>query len=429
MIPRYAIPEMARIWTDEYRFAKMLEVEILAAEAMSFDGLVPKKAIKTIRSRAKINVKRIQELEEEYKHDVIAFLAQLEESVGKDARYLHMGLTSSDVLDTSLAVQMKEAAEILLEDFESLANVIRKLAWKYKNLEMMGRTHGIHAEPITLGLKFASWYTEIKRAVERIKRIIGIISYGKISGAVGTFAHMSPKVEAYVCRKLKLKPEPVSTQIVPRDRHAEYLAMLAVIAGGLERFAVEIRSLQRTEIGEFMEPFSKGQRGSSAMPHKRNPVGSENICGLARLIRGYAIAALEDIALWNERDISHSCVERVAVPDATIALDFAVRRITGILEDLRVNEKRIEQNLNLTKEFLASQKIMLALVGKKLPRQQAYKLVQRNALEAWDKQESFKNAIFSDLEISALLSRKELEKCFDMSPFFKNVKVIMKRCL
>jgi len=331
MIPRYTLPEMARFWTDEYRFQKMLEVEIAVSEAMARQGKFPMSDVRLIQKRAKINVKQIEEIEKTVKHDVIAFLTQIERSVGKPARHLHLGLTSSDVLDTALALQLVSATSLLQEKLEIFTKTVARLAKKHKFTLMMGRTHGVHAEPITFGLKVAGWYSELKRAKVRLGQAKEIVSYGKISGAVGTFAHLDPGIEKTVCKKLGLNAEPVSTQIVPRDRHAQYLALLAVVASGLERFALEVRHLQRTEVLEAEESFTEGQKGSSAMPHKRNPIASENVCGLARLMRSYSQAAMENVALWHERDISHSSVERVILPDATIALDFMLHRMNRVL--------------------------------------------------------------------------------------------------
>ncbi|HEX7227241.1 MAG TPA: adenylosuccinate lyase, partial [Candidatus Binatia bacterium] len=336
MIPRYTRPEMGRIWSEENSFQKWLDIEILAAEALAQMGKVPKAAIGRIRKNARFNVERIREIEREVKHEIIAFLSSVAESIGDDARFLHLGMTSSDVMDTALAIQLKEAAAILIADVQSLMKVLRRQAYKYKSTVMIGRTHGVHAEPITFGLKFALWHQEMDRNLDRLRKAVEDISVGEISGAVGTFAQISPKVEAYVCKKSGLKPALISNQIIQRDRHAYFFATLAVIASSLEKFAVEIRHLQRTEVQEAEEPFTPGQKGSSAMPHKRNPILSENVSGLARLMRSYALAALENVALWHERDISHSSVERVIAPDATIALDFMLRRMTYVLGELCV---------------------------------------------------------------------------------------------
>ncbi len=429
MIPRYTRPEMAHIWSDDYRFLKMLDVEIYAAEAMSRMGLVPKSAIPKIRKRAKIDRERINEIEATVKHDVIAFLTQVGETIGPEARFLHLGMTSSDVLDTALGAQLKESCLHLKAGLEPLARTIKQLALKYQNTPMMGRTHGVHAEPITFGFVAASWYTEIKRAIDLMTFTADTVSYGKISGAVGTFAHLSPKVEEYVCKKMGLKPEPVSTQIVPRDRHATYLCRLAIVGGSLERIALEIRHLQRTEVQEAEEPFTKGQKGSSAMPHKRNPILSENICGLARLLRGYATAGLENIALWHERDISHSSVERIVLPDASMALDFMIARANHMLSGLVVYPENMLYNLNRSQDTIFSGTLLLALVDKGLSREQSYAMVQRNAFIARERKVPLESVVAEDPEITARLSAKEIKKCFDLSGHFKNIPYIFKRAL
>jgi adenylosuccinate lyase len=418
---------MAAIWSDERRYQIWFEIEALSAEALVREGKVPKAAIAVIRRKAKINVKRILKIEETVKHDVIAFLTQLEEVIGPEARYLHLGLTSSDVVDTALSVQIKEAGERLSDDLDAFVQTLRKLSKKYRDATMVGRSHGIHAEPITFGVKVAGWLTEARRNQQRLTAARKDIAVGKLSGAVGTFAHNHPSVEAFVCQRLGLTPEPVATQVIPRDRHAHFLVTLAVIGGMLERIATELRHLQRTEVLEAEEPFSKGQKGSSAMPHKRNPIGSENICGLARLIRGNAMAGLENIALWHERDISHSSVERVVFPDTTILLDYALNRMRGILENLQVYPERMKSNLAKTEGFLATQSLLLALVKKGLDRQKAYGMVQKHALEAWTRQKSFRDLIEADPAITKYLSPTEMAGCFDTSHHFRHVKTLMKR--
>jgi adenylosuccinate lyase len=418
---------MASIWTDKRRYEIWFMIEFLTAEAMSKNGRVPPKALGVIKKKVRIDPARIIEIEKTVKHDVIAFLSQLEESIGPEARFLHMGLTSSDVLDTAFAVQIKEAGKILEDDLVEFIRVVKELAKKYRDKPMVGRSHGIHAEPITFGIKVAGWLSEAKRNLARLKTARADVGFGKLSGAVGTFAHNDPDVEAYVCQKLGLTPEPLATQVVPRDRHAEFMTTLALVGGMLERIGFEIRHLQRTEVLEVEEAFTKGQKGSSAMPHKRNPVGSENICGLARLIRTNAMAALENIPLWHERDISHSSVERVIFPDTTILLDYTLARMTGMLKNLRVYPKRMMANLKKTEDFLASEKIMLALVHKGLDRQKGYELVQRNALEAWTKGESFKDLIMADSDIRIHLNKKELTPCFDTSKHLRHVKTLFKR--
>jgi adenylosuccinate lyase len=382
MISRYTKPEMGKIWSDENRFQKMLEVEILAAEAMTKLGTVPKSAVEKIKKKAKINIDRINEIELTVKHDVIAFLTGIVESVGPEARFLHLGMTSSDVLDTALGAQMREACLLLIKETKTLCAITEKLAKKYKYTPTMGRSHGVHAEPTTFGLKVAGWHSELKRSKERLKYALETVSYGKISGAVGTFAHLDPKVEQYVCKKMNLKPEPVSTQIVPRDRHSIYFSAIAHTASALERIAIEIRHLQRTEVAEAEEPFTKGQKGSSAMPHKRNPIISENICGLARLLRGYSMTAMENIALWHERDISHSSTERIMMPDASILLHYMLIRMQGMLANLNVYPENMQINLNKTKDVIFSGTLLLSLVDKGLTRENAYALMQKLAFEA-----------------------------------------------
>jgi adenylosuccinate lyase len=427
MIERYMRPEMGRLWTDDYRFEKMLQVELLATEALVKQKKVPASAYAAIRRKAKINVARIREIEKEVKHDVIAFVTQVAEKMGPESRFLHLGLTSSDVLDTALAVQMVEAAELLSADVRLLRQTLAALARRHAKTLMMGRSHGIHGEPITFGIKVASWYTEMGRALDRLQRAREIVAVGKLSGAMGTFAHLSPAVEAYVCKKLGLKAEPVATQVVARDRHAEYFCALAVVAAGLERIATEIRHLQRTEVLEAEEPFTKGQKGSSAMPHKRNPIASENICGLARLIRGYAQASLESVALWHERDISHSSVERVALPDATILLDFMIVRMNGVLSDLRVYPEHMQRNMSRTIEIIASQRVLLALVDKGFRREDAYRTVQAHAMNAWQNDVSFRELIDADKMIQKSLSREALDRCFDAEYYVREQKTLFKR--
>jgi adenylosuccinate lyase len=420
---------MQRIWSDEFRFKAMLEVEILAAEAMARAGKIPKSAIPVIRKKAKINIKRINRLEQTVKHDVIAFLTQVGETIGPQARFLHQGMTSSDVLDTALSVQMRQSCDMLLEDINKLLRTIKSIVNKYKNTPMMGRTHGVHAEPITFGIVAASWYSEISRAKKLIENTKELVSYGKISGAVGTFAHIDPSVERYVCSKLGLKPEPVSTQIVPRDRHAAYLCRLAIIGGSIERIATEIRHLQRTEVQEAEEPFTKGQKGSSAMPHKRNPILSENLCGLARLLRGYAATGLENIALWHERDISHSSAERVILPDASIVMDFMLARANHLLSGLQVYPQNMLKNLEKSQDVIFSGRLLLALVDKGLTREKAYAMVQRAAFISRDTGVKFESVVSDDADITRCLSAQEVAECFKLGRHFKNVPYIIKRAL
>ena len=411
MIDRYSREEMSRLWTDEHRFQTMLQVELLATEALVKEGEVPAAAYKKIKAKAKINVARIREIEKEVKHDVIAFVTQVGEGIGPEARYLHLGLTSSDVLDTALAVQMVESADLLIDDLKLLQKTIAALARKHKNTLMMGRSHGIHGEPITFGIKVAGWYAEMNRALVRLHRAQEIVRVGKLSGAMGTFAHLDPRVEAYVCKKLKLHPESVATQVVPRDRHAEFLCQLAIVAASIERIATEIRHMQRTEVLEVEEPFTKGQKGSSAMPHKRNPIASENLCGLARLVRGYAHAQLESVALWHERDISHSSVERVGLVDSLILLDFMIHRLNGVLAGLQVYPENMKRNLGRTVEIIASQRVLIALVEKGWRREDAYRVVQAHAMRAWQEHLSFRNLVEMDPQFK-VLSKDTLDGVF-----------------
>jgi adenylosuccinate lyase len=427
MIERYSRPDMARLWTDEYRFEKMLQVELLATEALVQKKKVPAAALATIRSRARIDVARIREIERDVKHDVIAFVTQVGETVGEEARYLHFGLTSSDVLDTALAVQMAEAAGLLLKDLDILQQTVGTLAKAHQKTLMIGRSHGIHGEPITFGFKVSGWYSELSRAKDRIKRAREVAAYGKLSGAMGTFAHLDPSVEEYVCKKLNLRSEPAATQVVPRDRHAEYVCELAVVAAGLERIATEIRHLQRTEVLEVEEPFSKDQKGSSAMPHKRNPIACENICGLARLIRSHSLAALENVALWHERDISHSSVERVILPDATILLDFMIMRLNNVLRGLVVYPANMKRNMLQTVELTASQRLLLALVDKGLGRDESYRKVQKHAMNAWENGANFRQLIASDPEFKRHLSKADIERVFDPEYYVRHVKNVFKR--
>ena len=427
MISRYSREKMTAIWSQENKYQKWLDVEIAACEAMVKLGQVPASAVETIKSKAVINVARIDEIEKITKHDVIAFVTSLTEKIGEDGRFIHMGLTSSDVLDTALAMQLKEAAEILLDDLDQLLIVLKKRAFEHKNTLMIGRSHGIHAEPITFGLKMALWYQEMQRNRERLVRAKETVSYGKISGAVGTFSFIDPFIEEYVCEKLGLKPAPVSSQIVQRDRHAEFFTTLAIIASSLDKFAQEIRLLQRTEVREVEEYFSPGQKGSSAMPHKRNPVLSENISGLARLVRSYAVAALEDVALWHERDISHSSVERVIGPDATIVLDFIMGRFTGMMEKLVVYPDRMTANLNMTHGVIFSQMVLLRLIEKGTTREDAYAIVQKNAMKSWEEGIAFRTLLAQDEMVQKYLNEKDLVGIFNVNNFLINLDYIFNR--
>ncbi len=413
MIERYTRPEMGRIWTDQAKFEIWLEVELLALEALVERGDVPAGVPEAIRGAAVVDVERALEIEREVAHDIIAFVTSITEQCGPEGRYLHLGLTSSDVLDTAFAVQLVRASDLLIEAAEALTGAIGEQAQRYRGTPMVGRTHGIHAEPMTFGLKLAGWYAEMRRNLERLRAAREAIRFGSISGAVGTFAHSGPDIEAYVCAKLGLEAEPVATQVIPRDRHAQYFTTLAVVAGSLERFAVEIRHLQRTEVAEAQEPFSQKQKGSSAMPHKRNPILTENVTGQARLVRSYALAALENIALWHERDISHSSVERVIGPDATIALHFMLHRMTGVVRNLVVHPERMEANLELWRGATFSEAVLLALVRKGRPREEAYRWVQRCGLKAHEGAD-FRTEVANDPDITTHLSKAEIAELFDL---------------
>ena len=427
MIPRYSLPEMSSIWEPENKFKIWLKVEILACEALAKKGEIPKSALKDIQTKSQFNVDRIDEIEREVKHDVIAFLTCVAEHVGESARYMHMGMTSSDVLDTALAVQMKQSATLILKELSAFKVVLERQAKKYKLTPTIGRSHGIHAEPLTFGLKIANWYEEVKRNINRLKRARQTIAYGQISGAVGTFACIDPDVEEYVCAKLGLKPAPVSSQVIQRDRHAEFFSALAIIAGTIDKIATEIRHLQRTEVLEAEEFFSKGQKGSSAMPHKRNPIISEQMSGLARVVRANAFAAMENIPLWHERDISHSSVERVIGPDSTILIHYMLRKMTKMMDDLVVYPDNMMRNLEKTGGLIYSQSVLLALVRKGITREEAYKLVQKNAMQSWEKGKDFLMLLKKDKEISKLLSVTEIDKTFKLTTQYKNIDRIFKR--
>jgi adenylosuccinate lyase len=429
MIERYTRPAMGRIWTEENKLAKWLEVELLACEALAARGEVPRDAVARLRQRARVNVARMQEIEAQTKHDVTAFVSSVAETVGEEGRYLHLGLTSSDVIDTGFAVQLCEATDLLLADLDALLGVLKRLAQTHKHTVMIGRTHGVHAEPITFGLKVAHWYAEMTRNRGRLLQARQEIAFGKISGAVGTFANIDPEVEAFVCTCLGLNPEPVSTQIVPRDRHAVFFSTLALIGSSLERIATEVRHLQRTEVLEVEEPFTPGQKGSSAMPHKRNPWQLENVCGMARLLRGYALTAFENVPLWHERDISHSSVERVIGPDATIALDFMLARLTGILDKLVVHPERMQQNMETLGEAIYSEHLLLALIHKGISRDEAYSWVQRNAMRVWENGASFAAEVRRDPDITRLLSPAEIDRLFDAHHALRHTDTIMQRVL
>jgi adenylosuccinate lyase len=428
MIERYTRPPMAAVWDEEAKLRIWLEVELLACEALAERGEIPPDIPAALRARARVDVERVRAIEREVAHDMIAFVTSVAERCGPEGRYLHLGLTSSDVLDTAFAVQLVRAAALLIEAAAALRDAIRTQAERYRGTVMVGRTHGIHAEPITFGLKLAGWYAEMQRNVGRLQAAREAIRFGKLSGAVGTFAHLAPEVEAYVCQRLGLEPEPLATQVVPRDRHAQFFTTLAVVAGSLERFAVEIRHLQRSEVGEAQEPFGGAQKGSSAMPHKRNPVLAENVTGLARLLRSYAAAALEDIALWHERDISHSSVERVIGPDATIALDFMLHRMTHVVDNLVVHPDAMAANLERWHGAVFSESVLLALVHKGVGRDEAYRWVQRCGLTAMEGAD-FRAEVSRDADITRYLSADELSELFDLHHHLRYEHALYERAL
>lgn len=427
MIERYTRPEMGAIWAEENKFRVMLEIELLACDAQAELGLIPAAAAAVIRERARFDIPRIAEIEAEVKHDIIAFLTNVGEYVGEESRFIHLGMTSSDVLDTGLAVQMKQSAELLLKQLRRLEEVLARRAREFKTTVMVGRTHGIHAEPTTFGLKLALWYDETRRNIGRLTRALETVSVGQISGAVGTYEHLDPFVEQYVCGKLGLKPAPVSTQILQRDRHAEFMTTLAVVGSSLEKFATEIRHLQRTEVLEAEEYFSKGQKGSSAMPHKRNPITCERVAGLARVLRGNAQAALENVPLWHERDITHSSVERIIIPDSCILLDYMLALFTEIIDKLIVYPEQMRRNLDLTCGLIFSQSVLLALTKQGMRREEAYAAVQRHAMEVWQSKRSFKEVLKTDPEVAARLTAGELDAVFDLSKGLRHVEFIFER--
>ncbi|MDD3269789.1 MAG: adenylosuccinate lyase [Syntrophomonadaceae bacterium] len=428
MIERYTLPEMGKIWSEDNKLNNWLQIEVAACEAWAELGKIPAAAVKVIKERAAFNCKRIAEIEAQVHHDVIAFLTSVAEHVGDDSKYIHYGMTSSDILDTGLAMQMRDASAIILGKLERLKAVAADKARQYKYTLNIGRTHGVHGEPTTFGLKMALWYTELERDIKRLEEAQEVAAYGAISGPVGNFALLDPRVEEYVCSKLGLKPCPVSTQIIQRDRHAQFMTTLAVIASSLEKMATEIRNLQRTEILEVEEPFQKGQKGSSAMPHKRNPMMSERVAGLSRVIRGNAMAALENVALWHERDLTHSSVERVIIPDSCILLDYVLEKFIAIVQGLVVYPDNMMFNLNKTKGLAFSQQLMLALIGKGLLREDAYQLVQRNAMQSWGERLDFQELVAQDEDITRHLSIEEIDQIFDLSIYTANVDYIFKRC-
>lgn len=427
MIERYSRDEMSSIWTDQNRYEAWLEVEILACEAWSELGYIPKEDVKKIRENAKVNVERAKEIEQETRHDVVAFTRQVSETLGDERKWVHYGLTSTDVVDTALSYVIKQANEILEKDLERFIDVLAAKAKKYQYTLMMGRTHGVHAEPTTFGVKMTLWYTEMKRNLKRFKEVRKEIEVGKMSGAVGTFANIPPEIEAYVCEHLGIDTAAVSTQTLQRDRHAYYIATLALIATSMEKFAVEIRNLQKTETREVEEAFAKGQKGSSAMPHKRNPIGSENITGISRVIRGYITTAYENIPLWHERDISHSSAERIMLPDVTIALDYALNRFTNIVDRLTVYEDNMRNNIDKTYGLIFSQRVLLALINKGMVREEAYDKVQPKAMESWETKTPFRELIEQDSSITDVLSTEELDDCFDPKHHLNQVDTIFAR--
>ncbi|MDD4562032.1 MAG: adenylosuccinate lyase [Syntrophomonadaceae bacterium] len=428
MIERYTLPEMGRIWSQENKLNNWLKIEIAACEGWASLGKIPASDMKKIKNQASFTLQRCQEIEAEVHHDVIAFLTAVAENLGEESRYIHIGMTSSDILDTGLALQMRDAADIILNGLQALREVVAGKARRYKYTLNIGRTHGVHGEPSTFGLKMALWYDELGRNLERLKQAREIVSYGAISGAMGNFAHLDPRVEEYVCQKLGLTPCPVSTQIVQRDRHAQFMTTLAVIAGSLEKMANEIRNLQRTEILEVEEPFRQGQKGSSAMPHKRNPMMSERVAGLARVVRGNAMAALENVALWHERDLTHSSVERVIIPDSCILLDYMLNKFTAVVSGLLIYEDHMMENINRTRGLIFSQELMLILLGKGLLREEAYRLVQRNAMQSWSEGMDFKELVLKDQEIMQQISPQELQEAFNLDIYTANVDYIFRRC-
>ncbi len=427
MISRYTRPEMGKIWNEENKFSIWLEIELLACEAQAELGIIPKEVVKKIREKAKFDSERINIIEQEVNHDVIAFLTNVGEYVGEESRYIHLGMTSSDVVDTAISVQMKQSAELLLDGLKKLLEVLAKRAKEFKMTPMIGRTHGIHAEITTFGLKLALWYDETQRNIQRLKNSLQTISVGQISGAVGTFQHLSPKVEEYVCKKLGLHVDKISTQIIQRDRHAEFLSTLAIIGSSLEKFATEIRHLQKTEVREVEEYFSEKQKGSSAMPHKRNPITCERIAGLVRVLRANAHAALENVALWHERDITHSSVERIIIPDSCILLDYMLAKMTNIIEKLLVYPENMQRNIDCTNGLVFSQNVLLALTKKGMKREDAYRIVQSNAMEVWKTRKNFKTMLQENLEVQKYLTKQELEELFQPQQSLQNVEYIFER--
>jgi adenylosuccinate lyase len=427
MIERYSLPKMSGIWQDEFKFKMMLEIELLTLEALAKTNKIPKDVPARVRRKAKFNLARIKKIEEKTQHDVVAFVTCVAQNIGLDAKYLHLGLTSSDILDTTLGLQLKAAADILLEDLNKLSLILAKKAKKCKDMVCIGRTHGIHAEPTTFGTKLALWFDENRRNIQRLVEAKEAVSVGKISGAVGTYANVEPEVEAYVCKKLGLKPVNISTQVIQRDVYAQYLATLAIIGASLEKFALEIRHLQRTEVREVEEPFGKGQKGSSAMPHKRNPVICERICGLSRVLRSNCLVGMENVALWHERDISHSAAERVIMPDSTIALDYMLNKFIQVADGMMVYPENMLGNLVKTRGLIFSQRVLLKLMDKGLGRIKAYDIVQRSAMQSWKRGVDFKDTLLKDKEVARFLTEKELDEVFDLDYYLRNIGKIFRR--
>lgn len=427
MIERYTNPEMGKIWSIQNEWQTILDVEMAACDAMAELGEIPKEAAKNIRAKANFDINRIHEIESVTHHDIIAFLTNVAEYVGDDSKYIHKGLTSSDVKDTAICLMMKQSAELILDDLRKFREVLRRRAAEFKHTPCIGRTHGIHAEPMTFGLKLALWSAEIERDIERVEHAKKIVSVGKLSGAVGTYSNIDPRIEEMVCERLGLTPVPLATQVIQRDRHAEYMTTLAIVASTLEKIATEVRNHQRTDIREAEEYFSPGQKGSSAMPHKRNPINCERVSGMARLVRGNAVAAMEDITLWHERDISHSSVERVILPDSTINVDYCTRKLTNIIDKLLVYPEAMLHNMERTGGLIYSQRLMLAVVSKGVLREDAYKWVQRNAMKRWMEGEDFRTNVEKDSDITKYLTKEEIDECFDYKFFLRHVDKIMER--
>lgn len=427
MIERYTLPAMREVWTEENKFRKWLEIELAACEAWYKIGVIPKKSYLNIKRKAKFNIKRINEIEKEVDHDVIAFIINVAEEIGKDARYFHLGLTSSDVVDTALSILLRDSGNLILNSLKNLSKLLFTIAFNEKETLMVGRTHGVHAEPFVFGLKLLNWHYESERNIKRLKSSINVVSYGKISGPVGNYSNLDPYIEKYVCEKVGLTPSLISSQILQRDRHAEFISTLAIIGSSIEKIALEIRNLQRTEILELEEPFSKKQKGSSAMPHKKNPITCERICGLSRLLRGNSIAAMENIALWHERDITHSSVERVILPDSCMIVYYMLEKIYEILKNLKINRKRMQKNIDLTKGLIFSHRVLLYLVGKGLSRENAYSLVQDCAMKVWNEDVSFKEALLKRKEIKKLLTQKDINDLFDINYYKQKTAEIFSR--